>query len=139
MMYGLSVIGIALADRFLLRRNTVKIESVSEQHDDKTIRFALNFRAKRAYLSGKLSYSLRNKKHPTSVVTHSRLLDFSSNGKNSEFLTFDVAQLQKESGEAARSQTWVLHIKIENSCSRWNPLYKIFPTVTFFKKEFFIE
>ncbi|MCG6387483.1 hypothetical protein [Vibrio fluvialis] len=139
MMYGLTVFGIAFADRFLLRRNTVKIESVSEMHDDKTIRFALNFRAKRAFLSGKLSYSLRNKKHPTSVVTHSRLLDFSHNGLNSEFLTFDVIQLQQESGEPVRGQSWELHIKIERSCSRWNPLYKIFPTVTYHKEEFNIE
>lgn len=139
MIYELAVIGVAFADRFLLKRNTVKIERVSEMHDQQTLRFALDFRAKRAFSSSQITYSLRNKKRPTSVITHKRSLDFSVSGLNSEFLTFDISQLQQEAGEPVHGQAWQLHIKIERSCSRLNPLYKIFPTVTKYQEDFYIE
>lgn len=139
MIYGVSVIGFLVADRFLLKRNAVVIESVRKVDVKALIRFAINFRAKRAFSSGKITYSLRNKKRPTAVLTESRSLDFSKAGLNSEFLTFDVERLEKEAGEPVHGQAWVLNVKIERYCSRLNPLYKIFPTITQYSEEFNIE
>ncbi len=139
MMYGAAVIGLIVADRFLLKRNKVVIESVRKLGDEKLIRFAIDFRAKRDFISGKMTYSLRNKKRPTAVVTNERSLTFSKKGFNSEFLTFDMETLEKEAGEPIHGQAWVLDVKIERSCSRSNPLYKIFPTTAHYSEEFEIE
>lgn len=139
MIYELSVIGVAIADRFLLKRNRVEIESVKRLMDKDVIRFAIDFKAKGAFKSGVITYSLRNKKHPTAVISNSRTLAFSKSGLNSEFLTFDAKELQKEAGEPIHDQSWILHVQIERSCSRVNPLYKIFPTTTCYSEEFYIE
>lgn len=135
MMYELAVVGVALADRFLLKRNAVTIEHTHQIDDQKVVRFTLSFRAKRAISSGVVTYSLRNKKRPAAVITKTRRLDFSVNNLNHEFLTFNKMKLEQEAGEDITGQ-WILDVKIERSCSRVNPLYKIFPTVTTHQEEF---
>ena len=135
MMYELAIVGVALADRFLLKRNAVTIVHTHQVDDKETVRFALAFRTKQAISRGFVTYSLRNKKRPTAVVAKTRKLDFSSYGSNQEFLTFNKKTLEREAGESISGE-WILDVKIERSCSRLNPLYKIFPTVTTHQQEF---
>ncbi len=135
MTYGVAILAIATFDRFVLQRYQVQIEGVEQVGDKFDCRFAVAFRASRAIKSGFIRYSLRNKKCPTTVVASSRSLDFTTETLNSEFITFDRKEIERLSGEELQGD-WVLDVKIERSCSRLNPLYKIFPTITEFKKEF---
>ncbi|EPP2131358.1 hypothetical protein ACUNB4_004240 [Vibrio alginolyticus] len=137
-MMEFAVMGLAIADRFLLKRNTVKILHANQMDDAEVIRFVLGYQSKRAITSGTVTYSLRSKKRPKAIITRTRKLDFSHAGENSEFLTFDRKLLELEAGKKPQGE-WVLDIKIERSCSLVNPLYKIFPTVTHHQEEFYIE
>lgn len=139
MFYELTVIGAAIADRFLLKRNAINIGCVSRMADEKLVRFAINFSTKRSINSGVMTFSLRNKKNPTTVVARRRVLDWSKAGNNSQFITFDLAELEKEAGEPVSDQRWILHVKFERSHSWLNPLYKIFPLTTNYSEEFSIE
>ncbi|CAH0543094.1 hypothetical protein [Vibrio marisflavi] len=134
----LAVVVVALFDRFVLRRNAVKIVNISKMKDSELVRFSLGFKSSQAITSGTVTYSLRNKKRPVAIVSKSRPLDFSKSGLNLEYLTFSREKLEKEAGEHLEG-TWVLDVKIERSCSRLNPLYKIFPTVARHQEEFHIE
>ncbi|QFT40135.1 MULTISPECIES: hypothetical protein [unclassified Vibrio] len=137
-MMELAIVGLAIADRFLLKRNKVTIDYTRQIDDPLAIRFVLSFSSKRAIRTGMLTYSLRSKKRPSAVITRTRKLDFSTAGNNSEYLIFDKAALEKEAGEKLLGD-WILDVKIERSCSFLNPLYKIFPTTTRHTEEFEIS
>ncbi|HIF9347117.1 TPA: hypothetical protein ACX6RX_003228 [Photobacterium damselae] len=127
-----SLIALSLIDRYALQRRKVNICSVvrdGEDHD--CLRFALNFEIKQKLINANVSYTLRDKKDPTTVITgKQRPLDFSPVGCNSEFLLFNKKYISD--GE------WVLDVKIESFGSKINPFYKISPIVTTFRKEFSI-
>lgn len=133
-----SILLIAVADRVLLRRNSVSIESLKQVSNDKAIRFAMEYFVKRPIYSGQLTFSLRNKKHPTAVMTRTRCLISSQKGLLSEYLTFDREKLELEAGEPLEGE-WILDVQIKRACSRINPLYKIFPVSTHYTEEFYIE
>ncbi len=60
-MMEFAVIGLAIADRFLLKRNAVKILHANQMDDPDVIRFVLGYQSQRAITSGTLTYSLRSK------------------------------------------------------------------------------
>ncbi|GAL07969.1 LYDB [Photobacterium aphoticum] len=127
-------IGLAIIDRFMLERRKVHIVDVEKCEDDaRHIRFAMRFQTKHKLRGSRVSYTLRDKKDPTTVINgKERPLDFSHTGENNEFLLFNK-KLLTEPGR------WVLDVKITSDGSRINPLYKIFPIETTFTKEFEIE
>lgn len=134
-IFFVALIGAMLLDRFILMRNKLTIKSTRHVNDDKSIRFALAFFTKRSISSGKLTYTLRSKKKPSAVLSFERPIIFSNKGLNSEWLTFSRASLERESGEKITGQ-WILDVKLERSCSYWNPMYKIFSTVATHTEEF---
>ncbi len=138
MIDGLSIVGITLFDRFLLKRCRVQIERVEMVECDKTIRFVLDYNIRKAIKKGTLSYSLRSKTQPMTVIHRCRRLDHAVKGQNSEYLTFDRDRLTIEAGRELEG-LWTLEIKIERSYSLFNPLYKIFPNYSRHSEEFYIE
>ncbi|MEC6832941.1 hypothetical protein VXS06_14335 [Photobacterium toruni] len=124
---------LSLIDRFIIKRREVSIISVSKaDSDDRYIRFVLNFNIKHKLQNAYVTYTLRDQKNPATVITgKQRTLEFSSKGDNSEYLLINK--------KLVRNGDWVLDLKIESSGSRVNPLYKLFPIVSFCKKEFLIN
>lgn len=122
---------MAAFDRFLLKRRKVEILEIQRAEDDDSyIRFALSFHTKQQLRGSRVSYTLRDKKNPRTVIAgKERPLDFSSCGTNNEFLLFNK-KLINDKGD------WVLDVKITSDGSRVNPLYKIFPIETTARKEF---
>jgi isocitrate dehydrogenase len=139
MSYGLAVLGLALADRFLVKRNHIeltKLDMVANKGN--IVRFAVGFYSKQLINNGTITYSIRDKRKPTTVITKKRALDFTTSNFNSEYLTFSKSKLEAESGDPISGE-WIVDVKVERSCSRLNPLYKIFPTIATIQQEFYIE
>ncbi len=134
-MIGLAIVGLAIADRFLLKRNKVTIYHTRMIDDPFKVRFVLGYGAKRKIHQGKLTYSLRSKKRPSTIVQGERKIGFSGSNDCSEYIVFDREELELEAGESIAGE-WLLEVEIERSCSFINPLYKIFPSVTTHTEEF---
>ena len=134
--YILTAIGfvvVSLADRAFLRRRKIHINNVYRDSDnDKYIRFVIDFVVREKLHHAHISYTLRDKKNPATVlVGRSRSIEFSDLGLNSEYLLFNKEHLSH--GE------WILDLKVVTSGSRINPFYKLFPTNTVIKREFLIK
>ena len=134
-IFFVALIGAMLLDRFVLMRNKLTIKHTRHVDDEKSIRFTLGFFTKRSISSGKLTYTLRSKRKPSAVLSFERPIIFSKQGFNSEWLTFSRASLERESGEKITGD-WILDVRLERSCSYWNPMYKIFSTVATHTEEF---
>lgn len=118
-----------IADRFYLRRGEVKIIQATQCEINRK-RFALRFSVKHNLRNCYLTYTIRDKEHPTTVYAgRSRTLDFSRVGINDEFISFDDCNFPPNSD-------WQLDIQISSCTGSYiNPLYKIFPLITRFKSE----
>ena len=116
-------------DRFFLRRGEVEIVRAVQCNKNKK-RFALRFTVKHNLRNCYLTYTIRDKEHPTTVYAgRSRTLDFSRIGTNEEFIFFDDCDFPPHSD-------WQLDIQISSCTGSYiNPLYKIFPLITRFKSE----
>lgn len=125
------LLSMAALDRVFLKRRQVNIVSLERAEDDERyIRFAMEFETRQKLRGCRVSYTLRDKKNPRTVITgKERPLDFSVRGTNNEYLLFNK-KLIDQHGE------WVLDVKIISDGSRVNPLYKIFPVETTAHKEF---
>lgn len=134
-IFTMLLIALLCADRFILKRNKVTIDHTRPVDDPNSIRFALGFFTNRAISSGKLIYTMRSKKKPNAVLAFDRAIIFSKQGFNSEWLTFSKASLEREAGEPISGE-WTLDVRIERSCSYWNPLYKIFAQVAVHTEDF---
>lgn len=126
---GAVVLLIALADRYIIRRGCVKLLDVKKGESNKDYaRFELSFKSSQRFIRSELTYTVRDKEEPTTVV-HGKngALDFSHKGLNREYLLVDKKLLH--------SGTWVVDVKVTTTGSRINPLHKIFPIETHIKKE----
>ncbi|WP_035604498.1 hypothetical protein [Edwardsiella tarda] len=121
---GIALIGLCVAERFMLKRGGVTINNLSldgSTADGEYYRFAMGYTAKKKLRHSVLQYELRDAKRPTTVIAgKTRTLDFAYEGHNDEFLLIRKS-LVKESG------TWLLNVRISTGGSRWNPFYKLFP------------
>ncbi|UTM60485.1 hypothetical protein L4174_023760 (plasmid) [Photobacterium sp. CCB-ST2H9] len=133
LLTGGCLIIAAVVDRFVLRRRQVELLAVEKSQDDERYcRFSMTFRTKHILQNATVSYTIRDKQNPTTVINgKTRTLDFSKVGTNSEYLLFNK--------KLVNPGVWVLDVKIESSGSRINPLYKIFPLINQAKKEFILE
>ncbi|MGX9459428.1 hypothetical protein ACWU37_21090 (plasmid) [Photobacterium damselae subsp. damselae] len=135
--YLLPCVGIAVSaalDRFVLKRRMVTINSIHRaSNDDQYVRFVIDFDVKQKLRTATITYTLRDKEHPATVIAgKTRTLEFSNVGNNSEYLLFNKKLIN--------NGDWLLDVKVESSGSRINPLYKLFPIVsTVNRKEFHID
>jgi len=119
---GAAVVGAV--DRFVLKRGEVEIISLEEgEPEGNYLRFALRYKVKKDPDWSELSYSIRDKKCPTTVIAgKTRSISGCAAGINNEYLLIrrDLLTL----GE------WELTVKIETT-DRLNPLfYSHFPLKT---------
>lgn len=128
LLIAIVIIALLCMDRFILKRHKVRITHARHVDDPKSIRFALGFFTSKSITKGKITYTMRRNKKPNAVLAFERPIIFSRQGENSEWLTFSLASLEREAGEPVTG-SWTLDVKIERSCSYWNPMYKIFPQV----------
>lgn len=136
--YVAGTITLLVLDRFTLRRQKVKILQLQKSEDDSDyIKFSLSFFVRKRLNSCVLSYTLRDKKDPTTVFNGKpRPLDFSKKGTNSEYLLFNRKLLDSYRKQQNGCGEWILDVKITSSGSLINPLYKIFPITAHSRKEF---
>lgn len=129
--YAGALIGLIAFDRFVLQRRKVNIIQVTRaSNDERHVRFAMEFSIGQKLRGCRVSYTLRDKKNPRTVINgKERPLDFSHRGVNNEYLLFNK-KLLGQGGD------WVLDIKITSDGSRINPLYKYFPIETTYRQEF---
>ena len=127
------LVAISLLDRSLLKRREIKINDVKlADNSDQYIRFVLDFSIKQKLQNAAVTYTLRDKNNPATVVTgKARTLEFSKIGDNSEYLLINK--------KLVKSGTWDLDVKVISSGSRINPFYKLFPITTTLRKEFLIK
>lgn len=128
------VIAAAAFDRFVMKRRKVTVKDI-EFVDVKGehLRFSLKFSIKQKLLQSHVSYTLRDKKNPRTVIYgKTRTLEFSDVGDNEEFILLPK-KLQTSPGY------WVMDVKVSSAGSRINPFYKILPIETHITKEFYLE
>lgn len=85
------------------------------------------FNAYLPLLYSHVTYTLRDAKHPTTVITgKTRTLEFSRQGRNNEFLIIKA--------ELLTPGDWIVDVKIESIGCRINPFYKIRPLTSHRKR-----
>lgn len=128
-----AVCTIAALDRFYLKRRCVDINSIYQaQSDDLTHRFVIGFSINEKLLSSSITYTLRDKNNPKTVVSGKpRTLEFSPTGANEEYLLFPRHLI--------KSGKWILDVKVTSFGSRINPFYKLFPITKTESREFQID
>ncbi|WP_318491890.1 hypothetical protein [Photobacterium leiognathi] len=127
------IISVMLIDRFVLQRGEVIIYGVKKCENNPN-RFSLHFSTRQQLRNSYLSYTIRDKNHPTTVISgKSRTLDFSQIGTNEEYIDFPDYKFPAQS-------EWRIDVKISScSGSYINPLYKIFPLVTKYNSEVYFD
>ncbi|MCG3884179.1 hypothetical protein I3271_05715 [Photobacterium leiognathi] len=130
---SLCCVGLSVMDRLILKRRAVDIISIEQATStEQYVRFVLNFKIKHKLQNATITYTLRDRKNPATVIAgKDRTLEFSEVGVNSEYLLFNK--------KLVSDGDWVLDLKVVSSGSRINPLYKLFPIITTIKKEFFLN
>jgi hypothetical protein len=126
---AIALLLVAVIDRYLIRKGTVQLVSIKPgPYRDEFARFELEFNSNQRFIKSELTYTVRDKEHPTTVIQgKSGTLDFSKKGLNREFLLIDKKLLC--------SGPWIVDVKVTTTGSRLNPLHKIFPIETHIKQE----
>jgi hypothetical protein len=121
-------------DRIFLRRADISRIAIGELiYTSDSVRIPLLYTTKFARLNGaKVEYSLRDAKHPTTVISgRARTLIHSQKGQNSEYLIVNDKFLS--------DGQWILSVQVLHGDSFFNPLYRIFPITQIVEKSFTIH
>lgn len=126
LLFAITAIACFLAgllDRFLLRRGRVVITSLKRAgREGNYLRFVLEYQATSEPEWSELSYSFRDRRHPTTIIAgKTRSITGCGKGMNAEYLLIRSDLLPP--GE------WDLSVQIITT-SRRNPLYSLFPFIT---------
>ncbi len=135
---------LLLLDRFVLRRGRIALNELTgdgfvkrentkrPQHTDWFYRLHIVFTAYPPLVFSKVTYTLRDKERPTTVITgKDRTLDFSAKGNNQEFLWIKADMLS--------TGPWIADVRVESMGCRYNPFYKIFPMTSHLRCELSVE
>lgn len=126
--------GLALFDRFVIRRKSALIQSIGAAVvKPYALAFPILLDIRRGWISdAHIDYCLQDLNNPMVVISgKTRALDVSRRGTREEFLLINTRYL--ESGR------WDLKVRIFNGNCRLNPLYRIFPLSHVMERQYTID
>ncbi|HBT4785583.1 TPA: lysis protein [Klebsiella variicola subsp. variicola] len=131
--FVLLMVLIALADRFILRRKSVQLQSIGMGvMKGEAVAFPVSLSIRRCWVSdAQVEYWLKDLKNPSVVIAgKTRTVDTAISGIREEYLLINSRYL-----EPAR---WDLRVRITNGNCRLNPFYRIFPMHEVMEKQYTI-
>lgn len=131
--FVLLMVLIALADRFILRRKSVQLQSIGMGvMKGEALAFPISLAIRRCWVTdAQVEYWLKDLKNPSVVIAgKTRTVDTAVSGVREEYLLINSRYL-----EPAR---WDLRVRITNGNCRLNPFYRIFPMHEVMEKQYTI-